>query len=60
MNPTNINPTQAGTFGGTLLILWVNLENGDISRTIILAAIGAAVSFVVSLSLKSLTKVLRR
>ena len=60
MNSTNITPTRAGTFGGTLLIIWVNLDTGDINRTITLAAIGAVVSFLVSVLLKAATKSWKR
>ncbi len=60
MNTSHISPAQAGTFGGTLLIIWVNLDTGDINRTITLAAIGAVVSFVVSMLLKVMTKLWKR
>lgn len=45
-----------GTFGGLLLGAYPALIVGDILKTILLAAIGAAVSFCVSLLLGSLTK----
>jgi len=44
--------TKAGTAGGTLLILFVHLTTGEILKTILLAFIGAVVSFLVSLILK--------
>ena len=44
---------KAGTIGGTLAGILVNISGADILRTVILAGIGAAVSFTVSLLLKS-------
>lgn len=45
-----------GTFGGIILGVYPALIIGDILKTILLAAIGATVSFCVSLLLGSLTK----
>ncbi|GAB3721047.1 MAG: hypothetical protein ACOVQC_04210 [Flavobacterium sp.] len=53
--PSN-NPTLIGTVGGTFLSIVPNLESEDIVKTIILAAVGAIVSFTISLLLKSLNK----
>lgn len=44
--------TLIGTFGGTVLSMTPNLNSEDLYRTIALAAIGAIVSFMVSLLLK--------
>lgn len=46
--------TKAGTAGGTLSIILANITSHDIVKTIILAAIGAMVSFGVSHLLKYL------
>lgn len=46
----------AGTFGGMLLTIFSNLFIEDIARTIILAIVGALVSFGVSFALKRLIK----
>jgi hypothetical protein len=46
------HPTRMGTLGGCLTIFLVNVSSGDILRTMLLAGIGAVVSFVVSLGLK--------
>jgi len=46
--------TKIGTAGGTITILLLNLNSGDINKTIILAAIGATVSFVVAQLLKKI------
>jgi len=50
------NPTLIGTAGGTFLSIVPNIESEDIVKTIILAAVGAIVSFTISLLLKSLNK----
>ncbi len=43
---------KAGTVGGTLLVLLLQLSATELLKTAILAGIGAAVSFLVSVSLK--------
>jgi mannitol-specific phosphotransferase system IIBC component len=45
-----------GTAGGTFLSMAPNINSEDIVKTIILASIGAIVSFMISLLLKSLQK----
>lgn len=50
------NPTLKGTARGTFLSMIPNLSSDDIAKTIILAAIGAVVSFTISLLLKKLNK----
>ena len=52
----NNTGTKAGTIGGTLLTIIYNIRTEDVVKTIVLASIGAIVSFVVSLSLKILFK----
>lgn len=49
-------PTLMGTAGGTLLSVMVNIGSSDVVRTIVLASIGATVSFIISLLLKYLFK----
>lgn len=51
--------TKAGTIGGTLFTLFINLKTSEVLKTIVLAAIGAIVSFGVSILLKFLVKCLR-
>ena len=46
------NTTKAGTIGGTILSIFFNIDNEDLLKTGILAAIGALVSFSVTLFLK--------
>ncbi len=48
--------TKSGTIGGTLLTIAATIQQEDIIRTMILAAIGAAVSFGVSHVLNELVK----
>lgn len=52
--------TKAGTIGGTFLTIAANIQNGDVLKTIVLAAIGAIVSFSVSLMMKLLILKLRK
>ena len=42
------NGTVTGTFVGTALCLVPTLTSGEVLRTVLLAATGAAVSFIVS------------
>ncbi len=50
------NSTAIGTLGGTFLSVIPNLQSEDIFKTIILATVGAIVSFLISLILKFLIK----
>lgn len=52
--------TKTGTAGGTLLTILANISGQDILKTIILAAIGAVVSFLITLVMKFLVKRFRR
>ncbi|MEX2484561.1 MAG: hypothetical protein WED10_08375 [Brumimicrobium sp.] len=52
MEHTGDNTTIIGTISGTLLSVGVTLDTQDYLKTIVLAAVGAAVSFVVSVVLK--------
>jgi len=52
--------TLLGTATGTALTLLVNIPTQQIWNTIVLTAIGASVSFLVSLALKWLTAHIRR
>ena len=59
-HPNVDGSTKAGTVGGTLFVLFINLHSVEVAKTIVLAAIGAAVSFTVSLALKVLVQKIRR
>ena len=52
--------TKSGTIGGTLLAFFATVQLEDIQKTIVLAALGAVVSFGVSLLLKQLLRKWRR
>ena len=51
--------TILGTVSGTVLTVAVNVGSSDILKTVILASLGAVVSFSVSLLLKYLAKRLK-
>ena len=44
--------TKTGTAGGTLLSIFANINSEDLLKTAVLAAVGAVVSFAVTLLLK--------
>jgi len=48
--------TRAGTLGGTALVILAQLNLSQILETAVLAAVGAVVSFLVSLALKRLLR----
>lgn len=50
---------KAGTIGGTLLSIFSNIPTTDYVRTAVLAAVGAVVSFTVSIMLRKLLKWIR-
>jgi mannitol-specific phosphotransferase system IIBC component len=52
----NYSSIKAGSFGGTILVILANISSTEIGKTALLAAIGATVSFFVSLLLKRITK----
>jgi mannitol-specific phosphotransferase system IIBC component len=54
MNETS--HTKAGTAGGTLTILLANINSDDVIKTMVMAMIGAVVSFIVSHVLKKLVR----
>jgi len=54
MSPNNT--TFTGTVGGTFLSMVPNLNSEDVIKTILLATIGAVVSFWISVLLKYLSK----
>ena len=56
MNQLFDNTTKRGTVSGTLLTIFANISGEDLIKTAILAAIGAVVSFGVTVLLKLLVK----
>ncbi len=51
---------KTGTAAGTLLSIIPNLHSEDILKTVVLAVIGAVVSFTATLILKMLAKVRKK
>ncbi|WP_270087376.1 hypothetical protein [Sphingobacterium sp. SYP-B4668] len=43
-----VSDVHIGTIGGTLCSIYINLSLADILHTVILASVGAGVSFIVS------------
>ncbi len=56
----NHGGTVAGTAGGTLLTIFANIHSEDVVKTVVLALIGAVVSFSISLGMKWIAKKLKR
>ncbi|WP_310559286.1 hypothetical protein [Flavobacterium sp.] len=50
------NSTVIGIAGGTFLSVLPNLHSEDVLKTVILATLGAIVSFIISMTLKYLIK----
>lgn len=44
--------TTPATLGGITIILLANINSGDVVKTIVLASLGAIVSFIISMVLK--------
>ena len=53
---TSNSHTLMGTAGGTFLSIIPNIQSADLLKTVLLAAVGAIVSFAISLVLKSIIK----
>lgn len=51
---------KAGTAGGTITVILMNITSEDLAKTALLAAVGAIVSFGISYVLKLLVKKLKR
>ncbi len=51
---------KAGTIGGTLLTILANINQQDLIKTAILAAVGAVVSFLVTMALKVVIRLFKR
>ena len=60
MNQEFDNTTKAGTIGGTLLTIFVNIHGADLLKTGILAAVGAIVSYCVTRFIKFLIKQIKK
>jgi cell division protein FtsW (lipid II flippase) len=51
---------KTGTLGGTLLVLLMHIGLEDVGKTMMLAGIGASVSFVVTLGWKWMVQTIRK
>jgi hypothetical protein len=51
---------KAGTLGGTLLVIVIQIQQGELIKTAILASIGAVVSFGVTTLLRWVMKKVKR
>jgi mannitol-specific phosphotransferase system IIBC component len=61
MNPHYFdNTTKAGTVSGTLLTILANINSEDLLKTALLAAVGALVSFSVTIALKALARLFNK
>lgn len=56
MDSSHGHTTAIGTISGTALTILVNIGRHDVVKTIVLAALGAIVSFCVTVSLKWVVK----
>jgi hypothetical protein len=52
--------TKAGTVGGTLLVVILHADIHELANTALMAAVGATVSFMMSVLLKYITGKFRR
>lgn len=60
MNQYFDGTTKAGTAFGTLLTIFANISSSDVLKTSILAALGAIVSFTVTVFLKVIIRRLKK
>jgi len=51
---------KAGTLGGTLLVIVIQIQQGELIKTAILASVGAVVSFIVTAVLRWVLKKVKR
>lgn len=56
----SINQTASGTLTGTLLVLLMQISSTEFAKTIVMAALGAVVSFGVSFALRKLQEYFRK
>jgi len=57
MNATKMQHSsflKTGTAGGTITILFANINADDLLKTVVLAAVGATVSLIVSFALRKM------
>lgn len=54
------NSTKVSTAFGTILTIFVNIQNDDLIKTIILASVGGISSLLATLSFKFLIKTIKK
>lgn len=54
----NTTGTKLGTLAGTITILLANITSGDIIKTMILACFGTVVSFLISILLRKIVRLI--
>jgi hypothetical protein len=59
-NSINITPSGSGTIGGTLIIIVNNINTAGIWQTVVYAAVGAAVSYLVTVLLSFIIRKAKR
>ncbi len=52
--------TRSGTAAGTILTVFANISSADLNKTVVLAMLGAVVSFSVTVFLKYLYRKIRK
>jgi mannitol-specific phosphotransferase system IIBC component len=55
-----LNGTKAGTIGGTLIVIFANIAVAEMIKTAFLAAIGAVVSFIISVLMNWVMKKMKK
>jgi uncharacterized membrane protein YeaQ/YmgE (transglycosylase-associated protein family) len=55
----NLSHLKFSIIGGTISSTWIHITSDDIIKTIIMAILGAVVSYIVSLILKRIHQVFR-
>jgi len=56
----NLSHLKFSFIGGTISSTWIHITSDDIIKTIIMAILGAVVSYIVSLALKRIHQVFRK
>lgn len=50
------NDMRLGAMGGTLCSIWVSFSFGDLAQTVLMAAVGTAVSYTTSRLLRNIKR----
>lgn len=55
-----LHSTKAGTFGGTLFVVLLQIQTAELLKTVVLATTGAIVSFSVSVLMRWMIRYVKR